>query len=103
MKDVLKGNVLCLHSELRNRYGFLPWDGWRYRQFQHFVAALPKSLRSVHELSPWEKLVDQGGMNRHGISDIYKRRILPLDTGSSGLIERWKQESNQPLPEVLTK
>lgn len=32
LKDVPKGNVLCSISELREKYGVIPWDVWRCRQ-----------------------------------------------------------------------
>lgn len=47
---------------LREKYGTTPWDVWRYRQ--HFIESLPKPLCSACRLNPWERLIDQGGIDR---------------------------------------
>lgn len=101
LKDVLKGNALCSLMELRERYGTTPWDVWRYRQLQHFVDSLPKPLCAASRLNPWERLIDQGGINRQGISNIYRRLISPLDDGSACPFGSWEMELNQALPEEM--
>lgn len=87
--------------ELRERYGTTPWDVWRYRQLQHFVKSLPKPLHAPFKLNSWERLGDQGGINRQGILNIYRLLISPSDDGSVGPIGSWEMELNQVLPEAM--
>lgn len=47
----------------------------------NFVDVLSKPLCSVSELNLWERLVDQGEINKYGISNIYKMLIPPQTLG----------------------
>ena len=99
----MRGNALCSLSELRERYGPTPWETWRYKQLQHFVDTLPKPLWGVGRLNTWEKLVDQMGIDKHGISTIYNLLMTHLGRGAVCPTESWELELNQPLPDTISR
>lgn len=55
----------------------------------------------MRELNPWERLIDQGGISGHGISNIYGILSSPLGSESLGPLESWKTELNKLIPEQM--
>lgn len=56
---------------LRDQYGRLPLDKWRYNKLQHFICSLPQAIRSPFSATPFEKLCMSTDLIPHSISVLY--------------------------------
>lgn len=91
LKNFINKGQIRTFSELSKESDLWVMNGWRYLQLSHFIERLPKPLRSMKELRPFEQLCmkeQTGGV----ITQIYKILGTEQELEVPPYIIRWEQE-----------